>query len=147
MFVEYYRHLLRSCAHAHFPDFERPVRMTIEDEKFFTSIIREYNQNIRVDPPLLRRMKTNFLAYLKRRNGSYKHTISPCTGTIGRWNYRRSLAPVMEMNYKCYDSVYYKNWIDSPVLDRLTWNNIIVVMVEKSYCPHGTKCGVIFIID
>ena len=147
MFVEYYRHLLRSRAHVHFPDLERPVRMTIEDNQSFTSIIREYNQNIRVDAALLRKMKTNFFEYLKRRSGSYKHSIIPCTGTIGRWNSRRSLAPVMEISYMCYDSIYYKNWINSPILDRLTWNNIIVVTINRSHCPHGTKSGTIFIID
>ena len=147
MFAEYYRHLLRSRAHPHFPDFDRPIRLTIEDERSFTAVIREYNQHVRVDSNLLLEMKNNFYQYLKRRSGSLKHSITPCTGTLGRWNSRRSLAPVMEMNYTCYDSIFYKNWIDSHVLDRLTWNNINVVTIDDSFCPHGNKSGMIFIID
>ena len=147
MFAEYYRHLLRSRAHSHFPDLERPVRMTIEDGKSFTAIIREANNNVRIDSTLLREMKTSFYKYLKRRSTSYKHSIKPCTGTVGRWNSRRSMDPVMELTYHCYDSIFYKNWIDSPILDRITWNNIVVVQINNSFCPHGDKEGIIFIID
>ena len=147
MFAEYYRHLLRPFVHEHFPHLERPVRVTIEDENSFISVIREYNQFIRIDTDLIKKMKKGFWSYIKRRSGSIKNPVLPCTGTVGRWNSRRSMEPIMEITFECYDSVFYKNWIESSTLDRLTWNNIIVVSVIKSHCPHGHKCGMIFIID
>ena len=147
MYGDYFRHLLIPEAHAHFPQLERPVRQTVEDEGGFISVIRDGQVNIRVDSVLIKQMKKKFLAYLKRRSGSYKSSFNPCTGTVGRWNKKRSDRPVMELTYKCYNTVYYKNWINSDVLDRITWSNVLPVIISQSHCPHGDKGGIIFIID
>lgn len=147
MFGDYFRHLLISRAHAHFPDFERPVRTTIEDEQGFISVIREANDHLRIESDLIKKMKKNFLEYLNRRSGSIKSAVIPCEGTVGRWNKRRSMDPVMELTYSCFDTVYYANWIESDILDRLVWSNIIPVVITNAHCPHGSKTGIIFIID
>ena len=147
MFGDYFRHLLISKAHEHFPDFDRTLRTTIEDDNGFIAIIRESDIQTRIDSALMKQMKLKFLSYLKRRNGSFKTVIEPCTGTIGRWNRRRSLKPVMELTYACYDTVYYSNWIQSDLLDRLVWSNITPVIVTQAHCPCGAKSGIIFIIN
>ena len=147
MYTEYFRHLLINEVHEHFPNFDKTTRTTIEDESTFVSIIREYHPSIRIDRKLIMKMKSSFLAYLARRSGSLKLKITPCQGTIGRWSRRRSAMPLMELTYKCYDAFFYKNWIHSDLLDRLTWSNIIPVIITHSHCPYGTKNGIIFIID
>ena len=147
MFGDYYRLLLVPRVHEHFPTMERSLRMTIERDANFISVIREYNPNVRIDSALLIDMERKFMEYLKRRSGSFKTEITPCKGTVGRWNKRRSMDPIMELSYTCYDAVFYKNWIESSVLDRLVWSNIIPILVHRSYCPCGSKNGIIFIID
>ena len=147
MFGDYYRHLLVPKVHEHFPQMDNAIRMTIENNQSFCSVIREHNMNFRIDSDLLREMERNFKDYLKRRSGSIKNSIVPCSGTIGRWNKRRSMVPIMELSYQCYDTIYYQNWINSELLDRLVWSNIIPILVTDSFCPHGAKNGIIFIID
>ena len=147
MYGDYFRHLLIPNVHEHFPRLERPLRQTIEDDEGFISVIREGQINVRVDSCLLKEMKMKFLEYLKRRSGSIKTVIIPCSGTVGRWNKRRSATPIMELNYACYDKIYYRNWIESDVLDRITWSNVLPILVTRSYCPCGSKNGIIFIID
>ena len=147
MFGDYFRHLLITKAHEHFPNFERTMRTTIEDGNDFIAVIRESNNQVRINSDMLKSMKTKFLAYLKRRGGSFKTAIRPCQGTVGRWNKRRSLAPIMELTYECYDAIYYANWIQSDLLDRLVWSNITPVIVSQAHCPHGAKSGIIFIIN
>ena len=147
MYLEYYKHTLKSRMHAHFPDFERTSRKTIEDDKSFISVLREFHPTVQIETSHMLKMRNDFLAYLKRRSGSYKTDIVPCTGTIGRWGARRSSKPIMEFTFQCYDTFFYKNWTDLEILDRLVWNNVIPVVITDSYCPHGDKCGIIFIID
>ena len=147
MYGDYFRHLLIPEIHEHFPRMERPLRTTVEDENRFCTVIREYDSKVRIDSKLIRQMEENFRAYVKRRSGSFKIEIKPCKGTIGRWNKRRSMTPIMEMSYQCYDTMFYQNWIQSEILDRIVWSNIIPIVVTHSFCPHGTKNGIIFIID
>ena len=147
MFGDYYRHLLLPEIHEHFPKMDRPMRTTIENDQSFCSIIREFNPHVHINSFLIREMEKDFQCYLKRRMGSIKTEIIPCTGTIGRWNRRRSMAPVMELSYACYDNIYYQNWANSELLDRIVWSNIIPIVVTNSFCPHGAKNGIIFIID
>ena len=147
MYGEYFQHLLKTEVHKHFPNFERTNRITIEDESSFTTVIREFRPDVRIDRSQVLEMRHNFLSYLKRRSGSLKLNIEPCSGTIGRWSRKRSACPIMELSYACYDTFYYKNWIDSNTLDRITWSNIIPIIVTRSFCPYGTKEGIIFIID
>ena len=148
MYGEYFRHLLNNRLHDHFPDFEKTTRITIEEQNTFITVIREFHPTVRLSRPQVIEMKTAFLSYLKRRSGSYKkHSFKPCQGTIGRWGRRRSSKPIMELTYECYDGFYYKNWINSEILDRITWSNIIPLRVSNSYCPCGSKNGLIFIID
>ena len=147
MYGEYFRHLLIPNVHGHFPDMKRPLRQTVEDEEGFISVIREGQINVRIDSHLLKRMRKSFFEYLKRRSGSIKTEIIPCKGTVGRWSKKRSAAPIMELNYACYDKIFYQNWIKSDTLDRITWSNVLPVVITRSFCPHGTKNGIIFIID
>ena len=147
MYVEYFRHVLKSVVHGHFPDFETQRRTTIEDDKGFVAVIQPYDAMNSIDRSLMLQMKSNFLEYKKRRMGSMKSKIEPCTGTIGKWGRRRSQAPVMEATYTCYDQFYFQNWIQSVKLDRIVWNNIIPVVLTDLKCPCGTKSGIVFIID
>ena len=147
MYGEYFRHLLNNRMHGHFPDFEKTTRITIEEPNMFVTVIREFHPTVHLNRSQVIDMKSSFLSYLKRRSGSYKQSFKPCKGTIGRWSRKRSSKPIMELSYECYDGFYYKNWINSPVLDRITWSNIIPISVSESHCPCGTKNGLIFIID
>ena len=147
MFGEYFQHVLKNQVHNHFPDFERTTRTTIEEHDSFITVIREFNPLVRLTHQQIREMKTLFLAYLKRRSGSFKMSFSPCKGTIGRWGRRRSCRPTIELTYSCYDCIFYRNWIQSACLDRLVWSNVIPILITESHCPYGSKNGIIFIID
>ena len=147
MYGEYFQHILKNRVHHHFPNFDKTSRITIEDGNSFITVIREFHPNSHLGSSQLRRMKTLFFAYLKRRSGSLKTSITPCTGTIGRWSQKRSAKPIMEMSYSCYDRIFYKNWIECDTLDRITWSNVIPIVVTESYCPYGSLNGIIFIID
>ena len=147
MYVEYFRHALKARAHSHFPEYERQLRKTVEFENNFVSVIQEYHPTVQIDSHHLRKMDLDFKSYLKRRSGSMKTEIKPCTGTFGRWGARRSSKPIMEFSFSCYDCIYYKNWCDLDIIDRLVWTNVIPVSIFNSHCPHGSKPGTIFIID
>ena len=147
MFMEYYRHLFKNCVHCHFPDFGPTNRIVVENEKNFIAVLQEQNPVVELTKSNLLQMEKDFLSYIKRRSGSMKTCISTCTGTIGRWSSKRSCKPIMECNYICYDSVYYKNWATTEKLDRLVWSNVIVVKIMNSFCPYSEKEGILFIID
>lgn len=145
--MEYYRHLLKTRVHCHFPDFENTKRIVVENEKNFIAVLQEQNPVVELRRKHLLQMETDFTEYIKRRSGSLKTHIKTCTGTIGRWSQKRSRKPIMECNYLCYDSVYYKNWTTTEELDRLVWSNVVVVKLINSFCPYSEKEGIIFIID
>lgn len=147
MLLEYYRHILKTRIHQHFPDFERTQKILVEAEKTFTAVLQEWHPNVKLSPEDLKTMKNDFTAYLSRRSGSMKSEIRTCKGTLGRWSKRRSQQPILEFDYTCYDAIYYKNWSTLPILDRLVWSNIIVVNITNAFCPNNSKDGLIFIID
>ena len=147
MYGEYFRQILKSVVHEHFPDFESQRRVTIEDAKEFIVVIQSYDSTNLIDRALMTKMKRNFMEYKKRRMSSTKTYTKPCTGTIGKWSRKRSQAPIMEATFTCYDQFYFQNWIKSELLDRIVWNNIIPVILTDLKCPCGTKSGIVFIID
>lgn len=147
MLLEYYRHVLKTRMHCHFPEFERTQKSLLESEKDFIAVLQEWHPTMKLSNENLKQMKSEFTAYLQRRSGSFKSKIRTCTGTLGRWSKKRSQKPILEFDYTCYDSIYYKNWSTLAILDRLVWSNITVVVITNAFCPYNTKDGIIFIID
>ena len=147
MLLEYYRHVLKTRMHEHFPDFERVQKTLFEADKNFTAVLQEWHPTLKLSDDDLKRMKSDFTEYLNRRSGSFKSKINTCNGTLGRWSKKRSQRPILEFDYTCYDSIYYKNWSTLPILDRLVWSNITVVAITNAYCPYSSNDGIIFIID
>lgn len=153
MYLRYYRHLLKPYLHEHFPEYERLCQRTLELDNSFIAALHERHgsEDVFVDNMLLKRMRTDFLAYIERRQQTiYQKIRKPCKiNTIGRWESagkKRDKATI-ELTFQCFDSVYYQSWIQSETLDRLVWSNVIPILIKKGKCPYGQKPGIIFLID
>lgn len=151
MYLRYYRHLLKPYLHEHFPEYEQLHQRTLEMENFFVAALHERHENVFVDEMLLRRMKTCFLAYIERRQQTiYQKIQKHCKlNTVGRWKEdgKKRDKAVIELTFQCFDSVYYESWIQSDILNRLVWSNVIPIIIKKGTCPYGQKPGIIFLID
>ena len=151
MYLRYYRHLLKPYLHEHFPEYEKLHQRTLEMDSCFIAVLHERHDNVFVDEILLRRMRNCFLTYLERRQQTvYQKIQKHCKlNTVGRWkdDEKKRDKAIIEVTFQCFDSVYYESWIQSKVLDRLVWSNIIPIMIKKGKCPYGQKPGIIFLID
>ena len=151
MYLRYYRHLLRPFLHEHFLEFEALHQRTLELENFFIAVLHERHESVFVGEILLREMKTKFLAYIERRQQTiYSKIKKHCKiGTVGRWaktEKKRDRAKI-EITFQCFDSIYFESWIESDILKRLVWSNVIPILIKKGKCPYGSKPGLIFLVD
>ena len=151
MYLRYYRHLLRSYLHEHFTEFEKLHQRTLEFDNFFVAVLHERHESVFVDEQLLKEMRNKFLEYIERRQQTiYSKIRKDCKiGTVGRWakTKKKRDASKVEITFQCFDSIYFESWIDSDVLRRLVWSNIIPILIKKGKCPYGRKPGLIFLID